>query len=352
MTRFVLEKKGGPAYRQLYAQLKDAIAAGIYPPGSKLPSKRALAAELGVSVITAEHALALLADEGWVEPRERSGVFVLGRGAAAPVRRAELEEMSLPTSVPEDFPFSVLARIMRRTLAEKGERILAKSPPLGTLELRGAIRRYLARSRALDVDEEQILIGSGAEALYSLVVQLLGRETVFALEDPCWEKIRRAYEANGARCVALAMDAEGIALRALDGCRAGALHVTPYHSYPSGITSSADRRAAYAAWAEAQGAWLIEDDYDAELAAPRGRIETLASLLPERTLYLSTFSKTVAPSFRTGYLVLPEALMERYRAELGFYSCSVPVYDQYVLAEFIDSGAFERSLSRRKKKKK
>ena len=140
MTRFVLEKKGGPAYRQLYAQLKDAIAAGIYPPGSKLPSKRALAAELGVSVITAEHALALLADEGWVEPRERSGVFVLGRGAAAPVRRAALEEMSLPTSVPEDFPFSVLARIMRRTLAEKGERILAKSPPLGTLELRGAIR--------------------------------------------------------------------------------------------------------------------------------------------------------------------------------------------------------------------
>jgi len=351
MTRFVLEKNGGPAYRQLYAQLKDAIAAGVYPPGSRLPGKRALAADCGVSVITAEHALALLADEGWVEPRERSGFFVLRRGAA-PVRRAALEEMSLPTSVPEDFPFNALARIMRRTLAEKGERILAKSPPLGTMELRGAIRRYLARSRALDVDEEQILIGSGAEALYSLVVQLLGRETVFALEDPCWEKIRRAYEANGARCVALAMDAEGIAQHALDRCCAGALHVTPYHSYPSGITASADRRAAYAAWAEAQGAWLIEDDYDAELAAPRGRIETLVSMLPEQTLYLSTFSKTVAPSFRTGYLVLPEALMEKYRAELGFYSCSVPVYDQYVLAEFIDSGAFERSLSRRKKKKK
>ena len=352
MTRFVLEKNGGPAYRQLYVQLKDAIAAGIYPPGSRLPSKRALAADLGISVITAEHALALLTDEGWVEPRERSGVFVLGRGAALPVRRAALEEMSLPTSVPEDFPFNALARIMRRTLAEKGERILAKSPPLGTLELRGAIRRYLSRSRALDVDEERILIGSGAEALYSLVVQLLGRDTVFALEDPCWEKIRRAYEANGARCAALEMDAEGIAQRALDGCPAGALHVTPYHSYPSGITASAERRAAYAAWAKKRGAWLIEDDYDAELAAERGRIETVASLLPERTLYLSTFSKTIAPSFRTGYLVLPAPLMERYRSELGFYSCSVPVYDQYVLAEFIDSGEFERSLSRRKKKKK
>ena len=344
MIRFTLDKNGGSAYRQLYAQLKDAIAAGIWLPGSKLPSKRALAADLGVSVITVEHALALLADEGLVEPRERSGVFVLPQGGTAPPRRAALEEMSLPTSVPADFPFGALARIMRRTLADKGERILAKSPPLGTLEL--------ARSRALDVDEGQILIGSGAEALYSLVVQLLGRETVFALEDPCWEKIRRAYEANGARWVALPMDSGGIRQSALDGCRAGALHVTPYRSYPSGITASAASRAAYAAWAEEHGAWVIEDDYDAELAVPRGRIETVAALLPERTLYLSTFSKTVAPSFRTGYLVLPEKLMEKYRAELGFYSCSVPVYDQYVLAEFIDSGELERSLSRRKKKKK
>lgn len=352
MTSFVLDKNGGSAYRQLYVQLKDAIAAGIWPPGSKLPSKRALAADLGVSVITVEHALALLADEGLVEPRERSGVFVLPQGGTTPPRRAALEEMSLPTSVPADFPFNALARIMRRTLADKGERILAKSPPLGTIELRGAIRRYLARSRALDVDEGQILIGSGAEALYSLVVQLLGRKTVFALEDPCWEKIRRAYEANGASWVALPMDSGGIAQTALDGCRAGALHVTPYRSYPSGITASAASRAAYAAWAEEHGAWVIEDDYDAELAVPRGRIETVAALLPERTLYLSTFSKTVAPSFRTGYLVLPAPLMEKYRAELGFYSCSVPVYDQYVLAEFIDSGELERSLSRRKKKKK
>jgi len=350
MTSFMLDPNGGSAYRQIYVQLRDAIDAGIYPPGAKLPSKRMLAADLGVSVITVEHALALLADDGRVEPRERSGVFVLPGGRAVPVRRAALEEMSLPVSVPEDFPFNALARIMRRTLADKGERILAKSPPLGTIELRGAIRRYLARSRGLDVGEGQILIGSGAESLYALVVQLLGRGKLFALEDPCWDKIRRVYEANGARCAALPMDAGGIAQAALDGCRADALHVTPYRSYPSGITASASRRAAYADWARERGAWLIEDDYSAELAVPRGRIETVASLLPERTLYLSTFSKTVAPSFRTGYLVLPEELMARYRERLGFYSCSVPVYDQYVLAEFIDSGELERSLRRRLKK--
>lgn len=351
MTRFKIEKQGPSAYRQLYAQLKEALVSGAYPPGSRLPSKRALAAELGISVITVEHALALLADEGWVEPRERSGVYALPHGGVAPARAA-LEEMSLPQNVPKDFPFNALARIMRRTLADKGERILAKSPPPGTIELRGAIRRYLARSRGLDVDEGRILIGSGAEALYALLVQLLGRGTLFAVEDPSWEKIRLVYEHNGARCVSLPMGPDGIDGAALSACAAGALHVTPYRSYPSGISASAAKRAAYAAWAEARGAWLIEDDYNSELASPRGRIETLAALLPERTLYLSTFSKTIAPSFRTGYLVLPAPLMAEYRERLGFYSCSVPVYDQYVLAEFIDSGELERSLSRRRRKQR
>lgn len=351
MTRFKIEKQGPSAYRQLYAQLKEALVSGAYPPGSRLPSKRALAAELGISVITVEHALALLADEGWVEPRERSGVYALPHGGVAPARAA-LEEMSLPQNVPKDFPFNALARIMRRTLADKGERILAKSPPLGTIELRGAIRRYLARSRGLDVDEGRILIGSGAEALYALLVQLLRRGTLFAVEDPSWEKIRLVYEHNGARCVFLPMGPDGIDDAALSACAAGALHVTPYRSYPSGISASAAKRAAYAAWAEARGTWLIEDDYNSELASPRGRIETLAALLPERTLYLSTFSKTIAPSFRTGYLVLPAPLMAEYRERLGFYSCSVPVYDQYVLAEFIDSGELERSLSRRRRKQR
>ena len=351
MTRFKIEKQGPSAYRQLYAQLKEALVSGAYPPGSRLPAKRALAAELGISVITVEHAFALLADEGWVEPRERSGVYALPHGGVAPARAA-LEEMSLPQSVPKDCPFNALARIMRRTLADKGERILAKSPPPGTIELRGAIRRYLARSRGLDVDEGRILIGSGAEALYAIVVQLLGRGTVFAVEDPSWEKIRLVYEHNGARCVFLPMGPDGIDDAALSACAAGALHVTPYRSYPSGISASAAKRAAYAAWAEARGAWLIEDDYNSELASPRGRIETLAALLPERTLYLSTFSKTIAPSFRTGYLVLPAPLMAEYRERLGFYSCSVPVYDQYVLAEFIDSGELERSLSRRRRKQR
>ena len=349
MTRFE-KKPGESAYLQLYRQLRQALIAGAWPPGTRLPSKRALAAETELSLITVEHALALLADEGWIETRQRSGCYALDRGAAARPPAA-LEEMSLPATVPEDFPFNALARIMRRTLSEKGENILAKSPPLGTPELRTSIRRYLARTRGMDVGEDQILIGSGSEYLYGLLVQLFGRDTLFALEEPSYETIRRVYESSGADCVGLAMGPDGIGSEALASCRAGVLHVTPYRSYPSGITASAAKRGEYAAWAAARGAWLVEEDYDAGLGAPPGQIETLFSLLPERTLYLSTFSKTLAPSFRTGFLVLPRALMADYRRRLGFYSCSVPVFDQYVLASFIDSGELERLTNRRRKKR-
>ncbi len=339
----------GPAYLRLYRQLKEGVAAGLYPPGSRLPSKRRLAAENGVSVITAEHALALLADEGLVEARERSGFFVLPQGRTLP-RRASLEEMSLPSAPPDYFPFSTLARIMRRTLAEKGERILAKSPPMGTAELRGAIRDYLARSRGVEVDASQILIGSGAEYFYTQIVQLLGRERLFALEEPCYEKIRLAYELGGARCVGLAMGPDGIESGALARCKADVLHVTPASSYPSGVTAGEAKRAEYVAWARERGALIVEDDYASELAAPTRRVPTLFSLLGEQVIYLNTFSKTVAPSFRAGYMLLPRALAARYRERLGFYSCSVPVYEQFVLAEWIRSGEFERTIHRRRRK--
>lgn len=343
------ENRKEPAYLRLCRELREAVLAGVYSPGSRLPSKRQLAAERGVSVITAEHALALLADEGYAELRERSGTYALARGEAAP-RRASLEEMSLPLSVPEDFPFSALAKIMRRTLAEKGEQILAKSPPQGTAELRGAIRDYLSRSRGVDVPEERIFIGSGAEHFYALLVQLLGRERVFALEEPCYGKIRRVYELGGARCEPLPMGADGIESEALARCTADVLHVTPSRSYPSGVTADAAKRREYVDWARSRGALLIEDDYASELDPPLRRGETLLALLPERVIYLNTFSKTIAPSFRAGYMLLPDPLAALYRERLGFYSCTVPVYEQYVLAEWIRSGEFERTVNRRRRK--
>ena len=178
------ENRKEPAYLRLCRELREAVLAGVYPPGSRLPSKRQLSAELGLSLITVEHALSLLADEGYAVSRERSGFYSAFGGAAAAAPRARLEDMSLPADAP-DFPFSALARIMRRVLSDYGERILLRSPNCGCGELRAELAAYLARSRGIVVRPEQIVVGSGAEYLYALVIQLLGRERLYAREEPC-----------------------------------------------------------------------------------------------------------------------------------------------------------------------
>ena len=343
---------GESAYLQLYRQLRGDIVSGALGVGSRLPSKRSLAAETGLSLITVEHALALLCDEGYAEARPRSGYYAAFGGGSAPpaLPRAALEDMTAGDGAPEDFPFSVWARTMRGVLTDYDRRILARSPSFGCAELRRALAGYLERSRGLAVSPERIVVGAGAEYLYGLVVQLLGRERSYALEEPGYEKIRRVYEANGARCEGLPMGEDGIRSEALQRCGAGVLHVTPFHSYPSGVTASAAKRHEYALWAQSRGAFIVEDDYDAEFASLHRQIETICSLAPERVLYINTFSKILAPSMRTGFLVLPEALLPQYREELGFYSCTVPVFDQLVLAEFISQGHLERYISRRKRK--
>ena len=340
-----------PAYMQLYAQLRADIVSGALQYGAKLPSKRTLSEELGISLVTVEHACALLADEGYIETRQRSGCYAAFGGVTpheAPLPKLPAEPA--PLAPPEDFPFSVLAKTMRRVLTDYDRRILQRSPGSGTPELRAAIAAYIARSRGLTVEPSRIVVGAGAEYLYALIAQLFGRGTRFALEQPCYARIRQVYEANGAVCEGLTMGADGIVSRALAACEAAVLHVTPFHSYPSGITASAGKRHEYAAWARKNDSYLIEDDYDSEFSSVTRHIDTICSLAPERVLYLNTFSRTFAPSMRTAYLVLPERLLPAYREKLGFSACTVPVFEQYVLAEFIASGELERYINRRRRK--
>ncbi|MBQ4425695.1 MAG: PLP-dependent aminotransferase family protein [Lachnospiraceae bacterium] len=342
------------AYRQLYRQIRGDIISGKLPRGTKLPSKRLLADELGISIITVEHALALLTDEGCLESRPRSGFYVSFGGLPQQEkrRRPSLSAMQAPPEAPEDFPFALWAKTMRNVLSEYGERILSRVPGTGSPELKSAIADWMARSRGLSLDPERMIIGSGAEYLYSLVAQLLGPGCPVALENPSYEKIRKVYEANGAVCEWLAMGADGILSEELERCRAALLHVTPYHSYPSGVTASAAKKHEYAVWAKKNGSYLAEDDYDSEFAAGSLPAETLISLLPEQVIYINSFSKTLAPAIRTGFMVLPEKLHEKYRQTLDFYSCTVPVFDQIVLAEFIRGGHLERYVNRRRRKQR
>ena len=338
------------AYLKLYHQLREEIVAGVYAPGARLPSKRGMAEKSGVSVITVEHAYAILADEGYIEPRRRSGYYVCylaehrgeqGDQITAPPRPIHVHAHTGES----DFPFSVLAKTMRRVLGEYGSRNLVKSPNHGCPELRRAIAAYLARMNGMRVRAEQIIIGSGAEYLYSLIAQLLGRDTI-AVENPSYDKIRRVYEACGVTVEPLRMGADGIKSNELQDCRSKVLHVTPFHSFPSGVTATATKRQEYIDWAVRRSGYIIEDNYDSELTVSTKSEDTLFSLSGERVLYLNTFSGTVAPSIRVGYMVLPEALLETFDRQLGFYSCTVPVFEQYVLAELIETGDFERHIQR------
>ena len=351
MKYHIEENRGKAAYIQLYEQLRKDIVSGIYPYGTKLPSKRILAEETGVSVITIQHSYAILCDEGYVESRQRSGYFVIYKESDF-LSQAELGVSFFPKvnqlhRVKNEFPFSVLSKTMRKVLADYSENILVKSPNHGCVELRQAISSYLARSNGMLVRKEQIIIGSGSEYLYSLIIQLLAKERIFALENPSYDKIRRVYEANGITCDMLKLGYDGIKTSELERTQATVLHITPFNSFPSGITASASKRREYLSWAKKRKGYIIEDNYDSELTVSKKNEDTVFSLATDcPVIYLNTFSETIAPSIRVGYMVLPENLLEEFENKIGFYSCTVPVFEQYVLAELINNGDFERHINR------
>ena len=340
-----------PAYLTLYESLREEIVSGVRPYGSRLPSRRVLAGDRGVSAVTAEHSIELLCEEGYAEARPRSGYYVIYRetdGFSLPSARPEHRITAVPSAPGRDtFPFPALARIMRRVLTEYGEEILARPPHAGCVGLREALCSYLARNRGIRVQTDQIIIGAGAEYLYGLVVELLGSGRVFGVEVPSYQKIEQVYRSRGAEVDYCTLGREGILSEALRATKASVLHVTPYRSFPSGVTATASKRREYLRWASEPDRYLVEDDYESEFSLLRKPEETLfAGTACQNVIYLNTFSRTVSPSFRVGYMVLPEALLPVFEMRLGFYSCTVPAFEQYVLAEMISSGEFERHINR------
>ena len=354
--KYVIDKQKRPAYLQLYHQIRDDIISENYVYHAKLPSKRSLAAETGVSTITVEHAYALLCDEGYVEARERSGFVVIFRKsdefAAPDVRSTEYPTHRSERLYP-DFPLSVISKTMRKVLTEHGELLLEKSPNCGCIELREAIRHYLARNRGIQVDVAQIVIGTGSEYLYGLIIELLGRNRIYAIESPSYNKIEQVYQAAEIVYDPLPLTNSGIDSNALAGTKADVLHTTPYRSYPSGVTATASKRHEYIRWAGQGSRYMIEDDFESEFSVSTKPAETLFALSgSDNVIYLNTFSKSISPSLRIGYMVLPVHLVEIFHRKLGFYSCTVPTFMQYVLTELINNGDFERHINRVRRSKR
>lgn len=371
-------KSKTPEYMRLYTKLREGIVGGAYQYKSRLPSKRVLAEKECVSTVTVEHAYEMLCDEGYAESRERSGYYVSflpsdsfskSRPPALPfsppappaesakpsssAESAESAKSAENSDYSDSIPYSVLAKTMRRVISEKGEAILERSPNSGTYALRRALAGYLARGRGIKVEAEQIIIGSGSEYLYGLALELLGRTLTYAVEYPSYKKIEQVYKASEVKCELLPLGGDGIESAFLRASNADVLHITPYRSYPSGVTATASKRHEYLSWASADGRYIIEDDFESEFSISRKPEDTLFSLSPRgNVIYMNTFSKTLSPALRVGYMVLPIELASRFAEKLGFYSCTVPTFEQLVITELIENGDFERHINRVRRNKR
>lgn len=358
-------------YFQLYECIRADILNGTIAPNEKLPSKRALALHLGISTITVENAYAKLSDEGYVYSLAKKGFFASDILVASQVKNEKeitpfaqknksLHEkktrpvpdntihLSATYTQPALFPFATWSRLVRRVLSERAEDIMRVSPPGGVEELRTAIANHLYEFRGMRVQPEQIVVGAGTEYLYSLIIQLLGYKNTFAVEDPGYSKIAQVYDLCNVRCVPVALDSQGMCIDGLDASGATIAHISPSHHFPTGRTTSIGRRYELLGWAAgAPNRYIIEDDYDAEFRLNGRIIPTLQSIdTIDRVIYLNTFTKTLSPTIRISYLVLPLSLTEQFYSKLGFYSNTVPTMNQYTLAMFMGEGHFESHINR------
>lgn len=365
MLTYILDKSAKRTLtKQLYEGIKKDILTGKLLSGEKLPSKRALSQHLRISVITVENAYEQLLAEGYIVSRQRSGYYVceidtmmIAEKDTTKTSEHRKEEKSQPEFVMDfrtnrisdsGFPCTVMSKIMRQVLAEK-RGLLEPLEFCGVKELREAIARYLYRFREISVNPDQIIVGAGTEYLYHLIIQLLGRDKCYALETPGYNKIARIYDCNDVRYRYVPVDKEGLSTECLQNTDAQILHISPTHHFPTGVVMPIRRRQELLHWAEeSDGRYIIEDDYDSEFRFLGQPIAPLFSLNAKKVIYINTFSKSITPAVRISYMILPAQLMEKYKENMSFYSCSVSGIEQYMLARFISEGYFERHINRMK----
>lgn len=369
MLDYNLEQRGESSlYEYVFQQIRDDIVAGRIAAGEHLPSKRAFASHLGISVITIENAYSQLLAEGYICSKPRRGYYACEL-PEAPVLATAAEDAdrdTAPASLgvhdsygqPEQFaPLSPSAleaarlwqSALRATLTSEDEReIFSPAPAQGTARLRLAIAHHLRGTRGMNVNPDNIVIGAGAQLLDTMLVQLLGADKICAVEDPGYLRLTRIYQAMGCKVRHIPLDGEGVNLGELLDAGADVLHLMPSHQYPTGLVTSIARRYALLSWAaERPGRYLIEDDFDCEFRLAGKPIPALASIdAAQSVIYTNTFSKSLSSALRLAYMVLPNELMERFRRELGFYASSVSSVDQVALARLLESGDYERHVNR------
>lgn len=359
MLTYDFDKRGKTSlYEYLYKCIRDDILSGKIAAGGKLPSKREMAKNHSISVITVENAYAQLMVEGYIYAKEKKGYFAsdIGNQYIEPqnkkqknkeiIKKQWLVDFSSNHIMYDNFPFATWSKIMRQTLLDEENSFLISPEKNGVSKLREAIAWHLQQFRGMYVNTENIIVGAGTEYLYSIIVQLLGRDKVIAVEDPGYKKISKIYEANGIKCVHTRIDKNGIDTSDIETIPVDAVHISPSHQFPTGRVMPISRRSKLLKWATKNNKYIIEDDYDSEFRFLGKPIPAMAGMDENRVIYMNTFSKTLAPSIRIAYMILPEELMNKFRNELGFYSNTVSSFEQYTLANFISKGYYERHINR------
>ena len=349
-----------PMYEQIYMNMRNDILSGLMKEGEKLPSKRVLAERLRVSKITVENAYAQLIAEGYVRSTERSGYYVQYTGGAFELPKAvkpngNIRNIPVVDTVKEEgnlemFPFSVWSRLMRSVISEKGTALLKSVRNGGAYELRSAISGYLYRSKGFYQPPERIIVGSGSEYMYNMLIQFIGGDKKYGYENPGLVNLSKIFALNRIDCSPIKIDEQGLKTSELYEKKIQVAHTSPAHQYPTGIVMPISRRREIMRWMEDTGGYVIEDDYDGEFRWSGKPIPTMFGAdRTGRIIYMKTFSQTISPTIRISYICLSEELYELWCEKLGFYSCSVPVLEQYTLAEFISGGFYERNINRSRK---
>jgi len=359
-------KRGSRSLTQfLYESLKNEILEGRIKPHEKIPSKRELSEHLGISVITVQNAYLQLIDEGWIYSVEKKGYFAEETGSSPQLQKPFKNSSSLQTEAPafpalladftsnstqaQAFPFATWTKVNKTVLAKYTTSILDRQDFRGTLFLREQICRYLENFRGMKVTPEQVVIGAGTESLYSMVIKFFGHEKIYGMENPGYKKLSLIFSSSNCSCIPLSMDENGLDIQNLQKTPVEIVHVTPSHHFPSGSVMPVKRRNELLEWAQNSGGYILEDDYDSEFRFLGQPLQSLYSADQNgRTFYMNTFSKTLSPSFRISFMIVPLPLLESFVEKLGFYSCTVGSFEQYTLAQFMKEGHFERHIRRMK----
>ena len=353
-------------YQQIYEHIRQEIREGKLLAGERLPSTRSLAEYLQVARSTVDSAYDQLLSEGYIEARPYKGYFVCRlEGIFTMEQREETEPETVPPEKEETargemidfspydidmkrFPVGVWKRITKNILNDDNSDLFAQGEPQGDYDLRLTISRYLHSSRGVNCRPEQIIVGAGNDYLLLLLEKILGSHVGIAMENPTYKRAYRIFQSFAYRIFTVDMDDKGMRADMLSGLPVSVAYVMPSHQYPTGAVMTIGRRAELLHWAEKEpDRYLIEDDYDSEFRYRGKPIPSLQSSDEKgKVIYIGTFSKAIAPAIRVSYMVLPRRLLEVYRRECSFYSCTVSRIDQRILNEFIRDGYFERHLNK------